>query len=316
MPQSLISVIIPAHNRAHYLGETLESVFTQTAPPAEIIVIDDGSTDDTKTSLSSLINQGRIRYYYQEQAGVSAARNKGMDLAASPFIAFLDSDDIFLPTKLEKQISVFEKYPNLGFVHCFYSKFDDSGRDLGTRDTSRFSGIIYPSMLQEWSVLMAMPCMLARTEVIREIGTFDQNLVWAEDMDLWRRIARRYPVGVVNEVLVRVRVHPVSISHEHRGELFGFTDYLKKAFDDDPNLSSKFRRKTMALMYTNLGQNLLGSGNGEQMKQVRDMSGKALAQWPFGFGAIIAWLASFLPLAIRSTLVAIVRRNRYAPKAT
>jgi glycosyltransferase involved in cell wall biosynthesis len=315
MPQSPISVIIPTHNRAHYLGEALESVFAQTAPPAEIIVIDDGSTDDTKKTLSSLIGQKKILYLFQEKAGVSAARNRGIGVAASPFLAFLDSDDLFLPTKLEKQMMVYEKFPNLGFVHCFYSKFDDSGRNLGTRDTSRFFGNIYPSMLKEWSTLMAMPCVLARTDVIREVGAFDENLVWAEDLDLWRRIARRYPIGVVNEALVQVRVHPVSISHEHRGELSGFSNYLNKAFEDDPGLSSRFKRVTTAMMYTNLGQNLLGSGDRKQMQQVRNLSGKALAQWPFEFGAIVSWLASFLPLAIRNTLIAIVRRNRYEPKA-
>lgn len=312
MLQPRISVIIPTRDRAHYLGQALDSVFAQTLAPSEIIVVDDGSTDDTRAVLAPLIKEDKIRYFFQEQAGVSAARNKGISCATSPFIAFLDSDDIFLPAKLEKQMQVFEKQPDLGFVHCLFSKFDDKGQDLGIRDTSRFSGVIYPAILQEWSVLMAMPCMLARTEVIKEVGAFDEDMIWAEDMDLWRRISRRYAVGIVRDVLVRVRVHPVSISHEHRGEISGFKHYLTKAFEDDPDLSWTFKHRAMGKMYANLGQNLLGQGDNEQMQLVRRLEVKALIYWPFEFGTIVSWLASFLPLGIRRSLADASRRRRYS----
>lgn len=311
MPTPTISVIIPTRNRAAYLVEALDSVFAQTFPSYEIIVIDDGSVDDTRQLLSTYIEQERIRYTFQEQAGVSAARNRGVSLAQAGYVAFLDSDDLFLPTKLEKQMKLFEQDAELGFVHCSFSKFDAQGRDLGVRDTSRFSGWIYPSMLQEWSVLMAMPCMLMRTQAIREVGGFDEGMAWAEDLDLWRRIARRYAVGVVNEPLVRVRVHASSTSFDRSKGSQGFERYLEKAFAEDPELSPSFKRRVQAKMYTKFGQNLLGQAGAQEMKQVRQHLLKALAAWPLQLGAVLGLAASLFPLGIRRGLVTWLRKLRY-----
>lgn len=311
MPRPKISVVIPTRNRAQYLSQALDSVFAQTYPASEIIVVDDGSTDDTRLKLDTLIREDRIRYFLQSQRGVSAARNKGIEFTQCPFIAFLDSDDLFLPTKLEKQMRVFEINPHLGFVHCSFSKFNDQGKDLGIRDTSRFAGKIYPGILHEWSVLMAMPCLLVRTEVIREIGGFDEQMTWAEDLDLWRRIARRYDVGVVPEALVRVRVHATSTSFDRSGGVSGFERYLEKAFEEDPELNFVFRQRARAKMYAKMGQNLLGNGNAGEMDLVRKYESMALASWPLGIGAILMWMASYLPLRVRESLAATVRRLRY-----
>lgn len=311
MSELQISVVIPTRNRAQYLVQALESVFAQTYQPAEIIVIDDGSTDDTRTQLSDLIDAKKIRYVFQQPKGVSAARNKGIESALYPYIAFLDSDDLFLPTKLEKQIKLFENQPELGFVHCCFSKFTDQGRDLGTRDTSRHSGRIYPQILLEWSVLMAMPCMLARTEAIRNVGGFDESMIWAEDMDLWRRMSRRYEVGVVDEVLVRVRVHASSTTFERSSGISGFERFLEKAFQEDPQLSWTFRQRAKAKMYAKLGQNLLGDGTAEQMKLVRRYQAKAIRSWPFEVSALFNWLISFVPSGLRSSLAHAFRQWRY-----
>lgn len=306
-----ISVIIPARNRAPYLAEAIGSVFAQTFTDHEIILVDDGSTDDTRQILATYIQQERIQYVFQESAGVSAARNRGVSLARASYVAFLDSDDLFLPTKLEKQMKLFEQDAELGFVHCSFSKFDDQGRDLGVRDTSRFSGWIYPRLLQEWSVLMAMPCMLMRTDVIREVGGFDEKMAWAEDLDLWRRVARWYAVGMVPEALVRVRVHSSSTSFDRAKGAQGFERYLEKAFADDPGLPTLFKRRAKAKMHAKLGQNLLGEGGAQEMQQVRRHSLKALAAWPPQLSALCALAASFLPLGLRRSLVTGLRQRRY-----
>ena len=188
-----VSVIIPTRNRAQYILQTLDSVFAQTYNEYEVIVVDDGSTDDTVSLLDPLIASKKIRYLLQDPQGVSAARNRGISQALGSYIAFLDSDDLFMPLKLEKQIEVFASEPNLGFVHCWFAKFDDDGRNLGIRNTSRFAGKIYPQILLEWSTLMAMPCMLMRADVLQNVGGFDIAMSWAEDLDLWRRVARSYP---------------------------------------------------------------------------------------------------------------------------
>jgi len=125
--------------------------------------------------LLATTNPGKLEELYD------LFRGEGVALARAPYVAFLDSDDLFLPTKLEKQIRLFHRDPQLGFVHCSFSKFDDQGQDLGVRDASRFKGRIYPGLLQEWSVLMAMPCMLMRTEAIKEAGGFDKGRPWPKD---------------------------------------------------------------------------------------------------------------------------------------
>ncbi|HEY4717757.1 MAG TPA: glycosyltransferase [Anaerolineales bacterium] len=306
-----ISVIIPTRDQAQYITTALESVFAQTFTDYEVIVVDDGSTDSTQQVLAPFVREKQIQVVVQEPAGVSAARNSGVALARTPYVAFLDSDDLFLSTKLEKQIRLFERDPQLGFVHCSFSKFDDQGRDLGVRDTSRFKGWIYPQMLHEWSVLMAMPCMLMRTEVIKEAGGFDKGMVWAEDLDLWRRIARRYAVGVVAEALVRVRVHPGSTSFERGKGAVGFERYLEKAFAEDPGLPPYFKLRATAKMHAKLGQNLLGEGGPQEMKQARRHSWLALAAWPLQLSALLGLIASWLPSAARRKLVGWLRRKRY-----
>lgn len=311
MPESKISVVIPTHNRAQYLSQALDSVFAQTYPAAEIIIIDDGSTDNTRALLDPLIDKKSVRYFFQQQRGASAARNKGISLATFPFIAFLDSDDLFLPSKLEKQMRVFERHPDLGFVHCWFSKFNDAGQDLGIRDTSPFSGTIYPKILHEWSVLMAMPCMLVRTNVVREVGGFDERMTHAEDMDLWRRIAIRYAVDIVPEVLTQVRVHSLSTSYNKAGDVLGFAYYLEKAFAEDPNLSWAFKQRARAKMYAQLGLNLLGDGHKKEMQLVRLHEEKALASWPFQVSALATWFFSFMPLGMRQSLATALRKRRY-----
>ncbi len=311
MTTPTISVIIPTRDRAQYISDALDSVFAQTFQNYEVIVIDDGSTDGTREALSRLIQSESIRYEWHEPKGVSAARNLGIKLALAPYIAFLDSDDLFLPSKLEKQIRVFEQNPDLGFVHCSFTKFDKQGRNLGIRDTSRFRGLVYPRILLEWSVLMAMPCMLVPARVLNEVGGFDEQMTWAEDLDLWRRIARRYPIDMVPEPLVKVRVHSASTSFDRAGGSQGFARYLEKALAEDPGLSQTFRRRATAKMYAKLAQNLLGEGRIEHMKKARQLSIWALRAWPLQFSALLTWLATFLPRDFRLGLASWLRKVRY-----
>lgn len=311
--ESLVSVVIPTHNRAQYILEAVESVFAQTHPLFEIIVVDDGSDDGTRELLEPLAKSGKLRYLYQERTGVSATRNRGVKEAKGGLIAFLDSDDLFMPEKLEKQMALFSSERDLGFVHCGFSKFDEKGRDLGYRDTSAYQGWVYPWMLHEWSTLMAMPCMLVRKEVFDKVGGFDEAMTWAEDLDLWRRIGMKYRVGVVPQSLVKVRVHSAGTTFEKAASVQGFRRYLEKAFADDPALSKSFRKKAYARMYTNVAQNLLGGGKREEMALVRKHSLRALKTKPLHLPAYLSWSFSWLPANLRAWLVAKVRKIRFRP---
>ncbi|NEP81377.1 MAG: glycosyltransferase family 2 protein, partial [Okeania sp. SIO3B3] len=123
-----VSVIIPVYNGDRYISQAIESVLVQTYRSYEIIVIDDGSTDNTRLVLEPYIED--IRYVYQENQGVSAARNHGIDLARGELIAFLDADDFFLPDKLTGQVGVFDAQPNLGIVHSGWRRVDRDGETI------------------------------------------------------------------------------------------------------------------------------------------------------------------------------------------
>lgn len=311
MASPKVSVVIPTRDRAEYIEESIESVLRQTFSDYEIIVVDDGSTDGTRQLLARYIENKTIRYERQDALGVSVARNRGARLARGAFIAFLDSDDLFLPSKLEKQMALFSQDADLGFVHCNFSKFNERGQNLGVRDTSRHRGWIYPRLLLEWSVLMAMPCMLVRKDVFEAVGGFDEQMTWAEDMDLWRRIARQYRIGSVAEVLVKVRVHPSSTTFGKIGGAEGFNRYLAKAFLEDPGLNQTFKRRAYGKMYAKLAQNLLGDGGSSEMNLVRRHSLKSLESWPLQLSAVFSILASLLPAAIRRSLVNLLRHGLY-----
>ena len=123
-----VSVIIPAYNRAHYIREAIESALQQSHRPLEIIVVDDGSTDETPQILATYSEP--VRVFRQVNQGVAAARNLGVSHARGEYVAFLDSDDLWHPEKLEKQIERFEADPELGLVHCGMETFNDAGEVL------------------------------------------------------------------------------------------------------------------------------------------------------------------------------------------
>ena len=306
-----VSIIIPTYNRANYLLEALDSIFQQTFKDYEIIIIDDGSTDDTQKTLRKAIEAGKVHYVFQENQGESAARNHGIRLAGGEYIAFLDSDDLFTPSKLEKQVAFLDSHPKIAFVHSWFSKFDDAGNHLGTRDTSRFSGNVYPEILIEWSVLMAVPCVMVRAEVLADIGEFDIKLRWGPDLDMWRRITQKYQIGVIPEVLSKVRVHPGGVSVDKAAAVPSFERYLQKAFDDDLGLTKIFKRKAYAKFYSNVGHNILAGMLLEQMPLVRMYSFQSIRNWPFQWSAYLGWLGSFLSPAIKSWLLGHWRQLNY-----
>ncbi|MQC26246.1 MAG: glycosyltransferase family 2 protein [Chloroflexi bacterium] len=315
MTDPRVSVIIPTHNRAAFLLEALASVFAQTITDYEIIVVDDGSADDTRQRLAPHIKSRRVRYEYQDKSGVSAARNRGIQLARASYVALLDSDDLFLPTKLEKQLALFEAHPDLGLVHSQFSKFNQQGQDLGLRDTIVYQGWIYPWMLAEWSVLLGTSSLMLKRDAVLEVGGFDERMTWAEDIDLYRRVGRRYPVGVVPEVLNRMRVHSGASTAAKIGAADGYRFALDKAFAEDPDLPAALRRRAYANMYTNLAQNLLGEGAPELMGMARQHARAALGYRPLNAGVWAAWIASWLPRSLRHWLAARLRAFRYPARA-
>jgi glycosyltransferase involved in cell wall biosynthesis/GT2 family glycosyltransferase len=310
-----VSVVIPTFNRATLVVEALRSVLCQTFRDYEIVVIDDGSTDSTRDVLAPSVEDGKVRYVFQPNQGESAARNRGIRMARGKYITFLDSDDLYLPHKLERQVAYLDTHPEVALVHSGYSKFDDAGADLGYRDTSRLSGRIYPRILLEWSVLMAVPTVMVRASVLAEVGGFDEAMRQAPDLDLWRRIAMRYPIAAIPEELCKVRQHAGSVSADKTSAARVFRKYLRKAFDEDPNLTATLRRRARSRMHLNVARTLLGEGSREEMRMVRNECVRSARKWPFHPGPYATLAASFLPRRVREWLARRWRRSRFKPFA-
>lgn len=308
-----VSIIIPTYNRADLILQTIQSVLTQTFTDYEIIVIDDGSTDNTAEVLRDFIESGKILYIRQENSGESAARNHGLRLAHGEYIAFLDSDDLWLPQKLEAQVSCLDAHPEAGLVQSSFTKFDGStGKDLGVRNTTWFSGWIYPEILMHWSDLMAVDAVLIPVKVLKHIGGFGENLSNGEDIDLWRRISRHYPFTAMPEVLTKVRVHSNSTSANKAEASKAFHIYLEKAFAEDSSLSIGFRKRALANMYAYMAYNQIGSASTRnQIQSIRRDSWTALIYFPFEWKAYLSLLLSLLPFGLRQFMYGIWGGVRY-----
>jgi glycosyltransferase involved in cell wall biosynthesis len=241
-----VSVVIPTYNYGRYLRDAVDSVLAQTYAPLEVLVIDDGSTDDTADVAASYGD--RIRFIRQQNAGVGAARNNGIALARGEYLAFLDSDDIWLPQKLEKQIARFEADPELGLVHCGAERFDESGVISVWLDG--LEGWIAPRLLDlDAAVITAGSGIVVPKRVAEDVGGFDVRLPPSEDWDFSYRIAVRYRVGFVREVLVRYRQHGAGIHLNVPRMERGMMAALGKAFESpDPNVQS-MRRRTYGRMH-------------------------------------------------------------------
>lgn len=298
-----VTIIIPAYNRADLIGEALNSVFAQTYRDFEIIVVDDGSTDDTVRVLKPLMEQGGIQYIYQDNQGESSARNRGIAEAKGQYIAFLDSDDLFEPTRLEIQIQYFRDHPHVGLVHSGFTKFDNNSDDLGYRDTSWFTGMIYPQILLHWTTLIPPSTVLIPKKVFEVIGPFDKSLRIGPDLDMWRRIARKYSFGSINKSLTRVRVHSGNMSGDKMKVPDEFTKYLNKAFIDDPDLSARFKKRSFSRMFSTMALNLLSEKGDDVLHASRLNARRAIVSDPMNLKAYLAGGLSLFGYDIRYSLI-------------
>lgn len=201
-----ITVVIPLYNGKKYISETIKSVLSQTYGNYETVVVDDGSTDGSFEILETSF-KGRIRYFRQENSGISAARNKGIAEARGEFIAFLDHDDKWLPEKLEKQMGLFRNNPETGLVYSNSFITDENGARHGTIFDIQppYRGKVFYKLLK--ADFMPVATVMVKKNVIDQAGVFSGNFSVAEDWDLFLRISKKYQVDYVDEALAEYKVH-------------------------------------------------------------------------------------------------------------
>jgi glycosyltransferase involved in cell wall biosynthesis len=209
-----ISVVIPTYNRAHTLTRALDSVLIQTLPAAEVIVVDDGSADGTGELIQR--HYPGVRYLKRPNGGVSRARNLGIAAALGDWIAFLDSDDVWLPTKLESQRAALRAYPGTRLCHT-EEIWIRHGRRVNQMDKhAKSGGYIFRACLPR-CVISPSAAILHRS-LIEEVGNFDEVLPACEDYDLWLRVCAREPVAFVQTPQIeKYGGHSDQLSHKHWG---------------------------------------------------------------------------------------------------
>lgn len=202
-----VSVIIPTYNRKDYVQEAINSVLAQTYQDFELIVVDDGSEDGTGEALKRFGSQ--IRYVYQENQGESAARNRGIRVASGRLVAFLDSDDLWLPHKLERQVAYLDAHPDVALVCSSVLPIDSNGQILDRETEGKYQlpegKVSFETVF--WNCPVNASTVLAKREALVQAGLFDMTMRWGEDWDMWARLALRALIAFIPEPLAYCRVH-------------------------------------------------------------------------------------------------------------
>jgi glycosyltransferase involved in cell wall biosynthesis len=244
-----VSAIIPVYNYGRYVAQAIESVLGQTCAASEIIVVDDGSTDNTPEVLKRY--EGRIRIIHKENGGVSSALNRGAEAATGDLLAFLDADDVWLPRKLQRQVERFLADPDLGLVHCAYEEIDCSGKVL-RYCREGLEGWVAPRLLlfQGPAILGGGSGYVVPRSLFWSVGGFDPRIAVSQDWDLGYRVAARKRVGFVPEVLLQYRLHGTNGHRNVRRMEHDMLLAFGKAFAEPAPDISPLRRRAYGRLHT------------------------------------------------------------------
>jgi glycosyltransferase involved in cell wall biosynthesis len=244
-----VSVIIPTFNSARFLPDALESVFSQDYPSFEVIVVDDGSTDETPEVLRPYAR--RVRILRQANAGVCAARNRGLNTARGELVVFLDADDLFLPGKLRDQAAMFRRRPSLAMVHSGWQLVDDDGRFIREIEPWRWAHRLDLETWLLWKPVFPGAIMLRRDAVLRA-GGFDETLRQAEDVDLVLRIALAGGAAAwLRQPTVQYRLHDCNTIRDGRRQARDLSRVMDNLFAR-PDLPRRLRRHERRYRYFTL----------------------------------------------------------------
>ena len=200
-----VSVIIPVYNGAKFIENAIDSVLGQTNQNFEIIIIDDGSIDNTPNILK---NYGdKIKYYTQENQGQACAINKGLEMSECEYIAYLDSDDMYYPEKLEEQLKYFHDHSDVGLVYSDRCHIDSSAKIISLVQSRKLDHFLF---LQENRLCRSS--VMHRRKCLGEVGVFDNCISGGDDWDMWIRISEKYTFGYINKPLIKYRIHENNIS--------------------------------------------------------------------------------------------------------
>lgn len=262
-----VSVIIPAYNAMRYLPKTLDSVLQQTFSDFEVLIINDGSSD-TIIEWGAKITDTRVQLTTQSNQGVSAARNAGITMMQGEYIAFLDADDLWESTHLEKQVSYLNNHPAIGVVYTWTQLIDECDRATGRLFASQAEGTIWQELLENDVISTGSSAMVRRC-CLDSVGGFDTELAHAEDLELWLRIAQRYQIGVIKEPLTMYRQHPDNTTKNREKMLYGLRMVFEKAFATVPIEMLYQRNRAYASVFLGFAWLAIDDGDTKQAERYR-----------------------------------------------
>jgi len=288
-----VSVIIPAYNSERYIQETLDSVLAQTWKDLEVVVVDDGSTDSTCEIVRACGEP--VRLVEQANAGPSPARNHGIREARGEFVAFVDSDDLWTPDKLERQMALFDGEGKVGLVYCRGQRIDGEGNRLPTTPMEKPVGDVFLPLL--YRNHCPTSGVVVRKACLDRCGVFPEDMVWAEDWHLWLRIARHYAFQAVQEPLVLHRMHGSALTEQQENAYAGARQVLTGALaDDDGPDAHTARKRGLHRLDRDHGLGLMAIG---ETRAARQAFRRALATGALDVHVWAGLFASLLPAVLR-----------------
>ena len=280
-----VDVIIPAYNAAIYLPVAIASVVAQTYEDWRILLIDDGSTDNTAEVVAPFAESlgSKLKYIKQENRGLPAARNAAIYNSSAEFLALLDADDVWLPCRLFESLKRFEDRPQVGLSYGFVERIDSKGTLLETlapkqkHAEGRISSYIYMRKVD-----MVCPTITFRRKCIDEVGAFDETLRATEDRDLWLRIALKYEVALVPRVIAQYRTSAGSMTTNPERMLTAQLQFIEKHYGS-PGCGWLARRIALSGIYKQHAEALMGR---RQLRAALASSVQSLRFYPLDRGNI------------------------------
>ncbi len=253
----IVTAVIPTFNMGLYVGDAIRSVLGQTLRDVEVIVVDDGSTDDTRDVVTSFGTQ--VQYYYQPNAGQGAARNLAIRASKGKYVAFLDADDIWLPEKLRRQVELLERLPEVGLTGCGYSVRDEGGTTV-LFEVVRPDFPSHRTLRRMLSICQLLPGsgsgVMVRRSCFDAVGLFDETLRIAQDWDMWVRLVQCFEARFVPEVLLVIRKNSRKPGFR---TLANEELYVGRVIEK--NTPEHLKGRAYAVMHARLGSGYLASGN-------------------------------------------------------
>jgi glycosyltransferase involved in cell wall biosynthesis len=302
--EGLVSIVIPTYNRARFIGQAVTSALNQTYRELEVIVVDDGSTDNTQSILSTFEDTRLQIVRLEKNSGRSRARNIALRAARGEYMSFLDSDDYYLPGKIELQVKYLKENPAIDMVYTASACVDENDGSLDHFYRAPVSGDIYKEIAFFKPLTITLPTVMLRRHVVDEVGLFDEAMDRFEDTDYWRRISKRFRVGAIDEVTCHIRTHKGNHikSLDPRSFLSSINYYVDKVFREDADIDPLVLGAGARRLYEHYGIALAS------VPGAKESSSELLTRGPKFFHPLVSIVipvyngANFLEQAIKSAL--------------